>query len=191
MLNYINSVIDESGTVDLIVSNSENDGTGFSGAAEPLIFTGPNGFSNRIVFGHATTGIHPFPGNPDGSATFNFGYTWNSEANPPTGSEFVLFTVSLHEVTHAMGFLSLVDENGSLGTFSISDSFLELGDGTPLFGVRGNFLGTVPDLISDDVLLVILMRWQLMAEIRSGCLYRIHFSRVPVFHTSIRRCCVS
>ena len=158
VLTYINTVLDHTGTVDFTVNNSQTDGTGFLASAGTFYFTGPNGFSNGLFFDHATTGIDPTGAIHDGQATFDFGYNWNSELDATAGTEFDLFTVSLHEVTHAMGFSSLVSptgvseiSGGDPGVFSVLDSFLELGDGTDLFGPGGNFLGTGADLVSDDV----------------------------------------
>ena len=158
VLNYINLVVRENGTVDLTVNDSGTDGTGALASAGATFFTSPNGFTNGFVFDHATTGTDPSGGSHDGGATFDFGYTWNSETDLPTGSEFDLFTVALHEVTHTMGFSSLVDENGNSrisggdpGVFSVYDSFLERGNGTDLFGAGGDFLGITADLTSTDV----------------------------------------
>lgn len=158
VLNYINTVIDANGVVDLTINNSQTDGGGFLASAGSLYFTGPNGFSNGIVFEHATTGIDPLASNTDGSATFDFGYNWNSQTDATAVGEFDLFTVALHEVTHALGFASLVSSTGvseisggDPGVFSVFDSFLELGDGTDLFMPNGDFAGTAADLSSDDL----------------------------------------
>jgi hypothetical protein len=137
--------------------DSENDGGGFLAGAGPRNFTGPNGFTNGFFFDHATTGTDPFGGVEDARAVFDFGFTWNSDTDAPTGSEYDLYTVSLHEITHTMGFLSQLDAsgNGLNGTnpdvFSVYDSFLELGDGTQLFSADGNYDGTAADLVSGDV----------------------------------------
>lgn len=155
---YINTVVDESGTVDFTVNNSQTDGTGSLASAGTLYFTGPNGFSNGLLFDHATTGVDPTGAVNDGSATFDFGYNWNSETDAVGATEFDLFTVALHELTHAMGFSSLVSpagvseiSGGDPGVFSVFDSFLELGDGTDLFSAGGNFEGDAADLVSNDV----------------------------------------
>jgi len=159
-LDYINTVVDHTGTVDFIVRTSQSDGSGALASAGPRVTAplGFEGFLNGNVFSHATTGIDPNPSGVDGSATFDFGYTWNSELDAPTGSEFDLFSVSLHEVTHSMGFLSAIASTGvsaytgtDPGIYSEFDSFLELGDGTKLLAAGGNFVGMTADLTSDDV----------------------------------------
>ena len=158
MTSYLNSVLDHNGTIDLTVNNSQPDGTGFLASSGPAFFTSPNGFKNGFAFEHATTGIDPLGSFHDASATFDFGYSWNSGTGTPGGSEYDLFSVALHEFTHSLGFLSLVTSagvssisGGDPGVFSVYNSFLERGDGTDLFGPGGNFLGTAADLISNDV----------------------------------------
>ncbi len=158
--NYVSSTLDGSGTIDFTLNNSQTDGGGALASAGTLYFTSPNGFSNGILFQHASTGTDPLGGTHDGSATFDFGYNWNSETDAPAGSEFDLYTVSLHELTHALGFASLADANGDSqisggnpGVYGVFDSFLERGDGTALFSTTGGatFEGTAGDLTSEDV----------------------------------------
>ncbi len=157
VFNYINTVVNENGTVDMTFNNSQTDGTGFLATAGPFFFTGPNGYANGFFFDHATTGVDPSGAVPDATSTFDFGYTWNNGLGAPGGSEFDLFSVALHEITHAAGFLSLLNSNGTglNGTnpdvFSVYDSFLERGDGTALFGPGGTYLGNASDLTSMDV----------------------------------------
>jgi hypothetical protein len=53
-LDYVNSVLDEPGTVDLNIASSQMDASEFLASAGPLLFTAPNGFANGFVFDHAT-----------------------------------------------------------------------------------------------------------------------------------------
>ncbi len=155
VLDYLNTVLDENGTADILVKASQTDGSGFLAAAGPYFFTGPAGFKNGFLFDHATTGTDPLPGFPDAQVTFDFGYNWNSETDDPLGSEFDLVSVALHEIGHTLGFLSLVKEDGTSAVaknvFTVYDSFLERGDGTKLFSAGGVFSGTPADLTSNDV----------------------------------------
>ena len=156
---YLNTILNANGTVDFLVNNSDTDGAGSLASAGSLVFTGPNGFSNGLVYQHAITGIDPAANPSDGSATFDFGYNWNSDLSAPTGGEVDLFTVALHEISHAIGFSSFLNSDGTSGisggdpgVFSVYDSFLELGDGTSLFNAgAGDYTGTAADLISNDV----------------------------------------
>ena len=158
VFSYLNTVLNHNGSVDVLVNTSQTDGTGALASAGPYFFTGPNGFQNGTAFTHATTGIDPTGSVLDMQATFDFGYNWNSGTGSPTGSQVDLFSVALHEISHGLGFLSLVSSSGTSringtdpGVFSVYDTFLERGDGTKLFGSGGNYLGTAGDLTSNDV----------------------------------------
>ncbi len=158
VFTYINTVVDHSGTVEVEVKESQTDGDGFLAAAGAAYPTSPPGFENGEVF-RGANGTGLFTGS-DMGVTFDFGFNWNSDTSAPSGSEFDLFTVALHEITHGMGFSSLVTSTGisgigepgtNPGIFSVYDTFLELGNGTPLFSAGGNFDGSTGDLISDDI----------------------------------------
>lgn len=155
---YLNTVLDHNGSADILVRDSQTDGAGFLASAGPFFFTGPNGFYNGFVYDHATTGNDPTGAEVDARVTFDFGYNWNSDTSSPTSSEFDLFSVALHEVSHTLGFLSLVNSTGESeisdgdpGVFSVYESYLELGNGSPLYGPGGEFLGDAADLTSGDV----------------------------------------
>lgn len=157
-LDYIDSVLDETGTVDLLVNASQDDGTGFLASAGPYFFSGPAGFYNGFVYDHVRTGSDPTTIVADATLTFDFGYNWNSGLGTPTTGEYDLFTVILHEMTHTLGYLTALDSagnstlsGGNPGVYSVFDSFLARGDGTSLFSAGGNFTGTAADLVSDDV----------------------------------------
>lgn len=160
-LNLISNTFDTPNdvTLDFVVQTSQTDGTGFLASAGTFFFD-TDGYTNGVLYQHAQTGVDP-TGSPDGFATFDFGYNWNNENDIAAFNEFDLFTVSVHEIVHSLGVLSLVDGNGESrigggndpATFSVMNTFMELGDGTDLFaaGPDGEFLGTAADLISDDI----------------------------------------
>ena len=115
-LDYIASQIDARGTIQFEMLLSLNDNTPGSVLAEASSqFTSPAGFQNGAVFQRGTTGTVPSdPGiPPDGSGQFNFGYTWNNGLAAPGGGEYDLFSVALHEFTHAIGFVSQIQSSGA------------------------------------------------------------------------------
>ena len=94
----------------------------------------------------------------DASLLFDFGYNWNSDLGTPTGGEYDLFTVVLHEMTHTLGYLTALDSTGNSElsggnprVYKVFDSLLARGDGTSLFGAGGTFTGTAADFGSEDV----------------------------------------
>ncbi|MBN4065773.1 T9SS type A sorting domain-containing protein [Candidatus Amoebophilus asiaticus] len=111
-LQSILVMITNTGIMDLEVKESEFDAKGPLASAGAL-FSGTSGFRPGGTSKHITTGQDPFgPSFPDAEATFDFGYKWNSTLNDPAADEFDLYSVALHELTHAMGFTSLVGSDG-------------------------------------------------------------------------------
>lgn len=152
--DYLNTVVDHDGTVDITWNESINaPSSGTLGSMGPFFFTN-QGISNGFVFEHATTGNDPLGAFPDGTGQINFGRNWNSGLSGPASNEFDLFTVVLHEITHSMGFLSLMNEvDGSpevTGTYSVFDTLLEDGAGNRLLNGT-NFVGDPSIFTSDDL----------------------------------------
>jgi hypothetical protein len=154
---YLSDILDYDATLDLRFQSSQSDGSGFLASAGTY-YPGSNGFSNGLLYEHLNLGFDPVSGLPDGLVTFDFGYNWNTGLDTPIGSEFDMFSVALHEITHTLGFSSLVTQSGvselsgtNPGSFSVFDSFVEKGDGTKLFDSFGTFLGTTQDLVGGDL----------------------------------------
>lgn len=153
--NYVNTVVDHNGAVDINWNTSFNVPASSTLASMGAFYFLNDGYSNGFVFEHATTGIDP-AGGVDGSGQVNFGRNWNSGLGAPAGNQFDLFTVVLHELTHAMGFASLIEPDGSRsisGTRSVYDSFLQDGAGNPLLNSNGDFIASTSTLTSDALLL--------------------------------------
>lgn len=156
MTNYLSTILDARGTINLNINVSNNTPSGAlasAGSSYPLTA----GFQNGLVFRRGVTGPAATGSGNDGSATFNFGYNWNNGTGNPTGGQFDLYSVALHEFTHALGFASLANSNGSSGLgnniYSTFNRYLERGDGRDLFSSAGPnlFVGTSTDLVSNDV----------------------------------------
>jgi Fibronectin type III domain len=154
VLAYIDSVIDESGTVQILFQNSLNTGTGALASAGAYYWV-TNGFQGGFAYDHITTGIDPSGSVPDINATVNFGYTWNSDTGSPGGGETDLYSVLLHEITHGLGIATLVLDSGGasqntpIDTYTNWDDwlydgankvFLESG-GIPYFNVSASLTG--------------------------------------------------
>lgn len=161
VLTYVNDVLNETSgaAIDVAFSASQMDGTGFLASAGTLWFLSPNRFDNGFAFEHITTGSDPSGGSVDISVTVDFGYLWNSDTGTPTGSEFDLFTVLLHEITHGLGFSSLSDPSGDSvisggnpGVFTVFDDKLsKILTTVDLWNASFTFVGNVADFVSNDV----------------------------------------
>jgi hypothetical protein len=154
------SVLDVPGTADLFVRESQEDGEGALAAAGPYVVRA-TGFQGGLVFEHLTTGVDPAPNALDGTITVDFGFRWNTDEAGPAPNELDLYSTLLHEVTHALGFLSLVSADGSselgnegdVGIFSLFDAFLVRGStGDRLFMNGGEIEASAQDVTSGDVL---------------------------------------
>ena len=157
---YLTSVLDVPGTADLVVRASQTDGGGPLASAGPFLFP-LTGFQGGLVLEHLTTGVDPLPNEFDGALTVDFGYRWNTDTAGPSPVEFDLYSVLLHEVTHALGFVSIVGPDGAsslgnvqdLGLFSLFDAFLIRGSTEqPLYLAGGEINASAEDVTSGDVL---------------------------------------
>ena len=155
-LEYIDSVLNETGNCDIRFEESEVGGDGYL-AAGGTFFPVIAGFTNGDAFDHITTGIDPSGGTPDVYVTVDFGWNWNTGTSTPSFSQFDLLSVLIHEITHGLGIISLSTSTGSseiggaTDVFSFWDSFLETGNGQDLWNdSTAAFMGTASDLTGND-----------------------------------------
>ena len=164
VMQYVGGLLDVIGTADIEFQQSVEGGA-FLAAASPLLdLPAPDGIYNGFVFDHLTTGTDPDPELPDGAIIVNFAFDWNSDLGDPVPEEYDLFSILLHELTHALGMVSLMDETGqsqlseeprATGIFTHFDEFLERGiSGKKLVLDGGVVNATTDDLISQDVVFV-------------------------------------
>ena len=158
VLGYLNAVILNTGSVDIEFAPSIVEGQGgYLAAATTFFEVDLPGYTSGVAFDHITTGIDVDSRIPDIVVFMDFGYNWNSEIDIPSNTEYDLYSVLLHEFTHGLGLLSLVDANGlseltgtNPGPFAVYETFLQTGNGKMLFGPGGNFLGAPTDLVGGD-----------------------------------------
>jgi cysteine-rich repeat protein len=160
VLLYLTSVLDVPGTAELLVRASQTDGRGPLAAAGPYLLP-VTGFQGGLVFEHLTTGVDPLPNEFDGALTVDFAFPWSTDTAGPSPVEFDLYSTLLHEVTHALGFVSIVGPDGAsalgnagdLGLFSLFDAFLIRGSTEqPLYLAGGEIDASAEDVTSGDVL---------------------------------------
>ena len=166
VLAYIDSTLNATlpVTIEIRFGASETDGSGSLASAGTLFFIS-SVFSPGFAATHIQSGVDPSISNIDISATFDFGWTWNSDHTvAPTGGQLDLYSVMLHEMTHGLGVLSLVNAAGvssltpntNPGPFSTMNENMHLGTGgtSPLFTnspAPAQFIGVPANLTSNNV----------------------------------------
>ena len=163
-LTYVASVLNESSTVDVQVNPPINiAGSGILAVGGTSFDPNVGRFVNGIAFDQITEGSQFFPGLPEITIQVDFSNSIYSGSGQPGSSEFDLYSVLVHEITHALGFISLSDANGNSSlifgepvpppTYSFLDSLLTIGpSGGALFGGSGpSLLGSVSDLTNQNI----------------------------------------
>jgi hypothetical protein len=111
------SYFSDSGTIvlDATASNDPLSGN-LASAGSWLSLAGgaPAGFNLQAVIStKLQTGIDLNGVDADGVVNFNFGQNWQLDANAPvSSSQYDFYGVAFHEFTHALGFASLIQQNG-------------------------------------------------------------------------------
>ncbi len=155
VLAYVGSIINESGTCDILFSNSlHGTSTGLSSAGPFFPQTTPL-FTNGFAFQHIMTGVDPSGSVPDMSVTYYFDWPWYVGTGLPSSNLIDLDTVLLHDITRGLGLVSLSDANGAStarpNLMSVWDNLLETGSGQKLWdGTTAAFLGVPADLTGAD-----------------------------------------
>ncbi len=157
VLAYVAGTIVVRGTPDIIVRGSQTDGSGFLAAAGPFFINTVNGYTGGTLFDHITAGVDPTPapGSYDGMIIVDFGFSYHEDWSTDPGNRLDLYSIMLHEVTHALGFLSLTAPDGSSrigGGYSLFDKHLyEDRIGNLIDPVTLAFRGTPATILSNAV----------------------------------------
>lgn len=129
------------GTILLDATSSNDPMSGnLASAGSQLTLAGgaPSGFNiGEVVRTKLQSGVDLNGSNADGSVDINFGQAWQLDPIASVGShQFDFYSTVFHEFTHALGFASLINQDGS-GLFSGNhwgafDQFLTDKDGNPV-----------------------------------------------------------
>ena len=145
--NIVGKQLNNSAVVDIFVEESKDlSGPALASAGQTYSFISGGGFDDGVVAEHIQTGINPSPGSREGFMTWDFTHNWHYDIATPTGARRDFRSVVTHELTHAMGFASLIDSVGrglqdtQPDTYSRYDSFLENEAGVSLI-TSGRFNG--------------------------------------------------
>ncbi len=113
VLAYVASIVNYTDrTLDIQVEASEFDGTG-SLATAGTFYPGIPGVHAGSTFQRLESGFKPFLLFPEITIMVDLGFAWNVDAGQPEFHEADFFSVLLHEVTHGLGFASVIDPDGS------------------------------------------------------------------------------
>jgi len=138
-----------------VTSYSTNDTTLASAGSGSYLFD--RTFQQTFVQEKILTGIDRNGADADGSISWNFFHNW--DITDPVAPDAMDFTsTAMHELMHAFGFSSYVDENGrglgyenyGINTWSIYDQFLIDSAGNRLIDTDGVFVGD-PGALTDSV----------------------------------------
>jgi len=113
VLVYVASIVNYTDrTLDVQVEASEFDGTGALATAGTF-YPGIPGVHAGSTFERLESGFKPFLGFPEITIMVDLGFAWNIDNGPPEPHEADFFSVLLHEVTHGLGFASVIEPDGS------------------------------------------------------------------------------
>lgn len=159
-LNAIGAALGNSqqGTLNVVFTESFLDGSSYL-AVGGTYFPDPSSepcFYSGFAYEHLKSGIDPSPDLEDIYCTVDFGYNWYTGSGTPPADAYDLTSVLLHELTHGMGFMSLLASDGTSvithtnpGIYSGFDSKLVNGSLTLQFDYKARFTGIVADLIGN------------------------------------------
>ena len=160
-LTYIADVINATGTLDVEVRTSLDNNGISTLASAGTFYTTSNGFFDGATFIRINSGTKPFPGTPEISMQVNWGYSFNVSNDPPGAGIFDLLSLLVHELTHGLGFTSLIKSDGTSefqidhGTATFTSlAILLFRRTTPTYLLAGNppsLQGNVADLIGGDI----------------------------------------
>ncbi|MBX3736880.1 MAG: PEP-CTERM sorting domain-containing protein [Candidatus Didemnitutus sp.] len=143
-------------TVTIRIEASQTDGTGFLASAGSLYFTTANTFQPGLVASMIQNGTNF--GQPYlGTVQWDFGYNW-SYGDTVAGGTYDFKAVAMHELTHALGFASVITATGTSqfdnNTWTTFDQFLTDAAGNALINptTKAYAGGTIlTDLAGSDV----------------------------------------
>ncbi len=159
-LEYISNIFKISGSIDILVTESENDGSGALAFAGSYVFENETTFSPTFSQQRLLTGTKPVSYVSEIELTVDFGYDYYEDPNntTPASGQIDLVSVLIHEFTHGFGFLSFVEATGVTQQtennnymYTTFDQFIYKNDNALYSGSPPMFQGSQADLISNEL----------------------------------------
>ncbi len=134
--------------VNIEIRSINSPGSGILGSATSYYesYGETNGIKHGEVWKAINTGFND-PNTWDGFVNINTAYSWfTGYSGTVPGSQVDLYSVMLHEAMHALGFASLIAQNGDskfaplADNYSAFDQFLRLDNGTNLIANAGGYV---------------------------------------------------
>jgi hypothetical protein len=158
VLEYISSILNVTGTLDVQVDVSENNASTSLLAFAGTYFQQASGFHDGSSTYRLKTGTKLFARYPEIEITVNFGYNWDLSNTAPTSEQVDFFSILLHEMTHGLGFVSLIAADGTstskippddAHSYTTFDSLIGKASNAPLLGGDPTTLqGSTSELIN-------------------------------------------
>ncbi|MCX5759637.1 MAG: hypothetical protein NTU83_14265, partial [Candidatus Hydrogenedentes bacterium] len=112
VLEYIADVLNERGTLDLLVKESASLGSGFE-VFGGTYFTANTSSQAGAALYRLRMGVKQSADLPDMFLTVDFGGCFNFGADAPGALELDFYSLLLHGLTHSLGVASLMDRSGA------------------------------------------------------------------------------
>jgi hypothetical protein len=154
IFEYISSLLDYTASCDVKFNASQTDASGALASGGTFFWQSP-GLTNGLAYPHITTGNDPSATSVDISVTVDFGWQWYQGSDVCPNNQLDFKTVLLHELTHGLGFTSLMGPTGaseiSTSAYSYWDKLLVTGHGHSLIsGTTPSFVGSSSYLTGGD-----------------------------------------
>lgn len=129
--DYVADVLNETGEVDVILGSAEPGATAI--AQGGCLYSSGANPTGGDVFDRVASGVKPSSDKAEMALTFNWNtYAWYAGTGTTDSDKLDLLSVAVHEITHALGFISLIQSNGTglFGNYTHWDGLLAKANGT-------------------------------------------------------------
>lgn len=132
VVDYLATLLNHQSVCEVKFMPSLNSGA-YALATGGTYFTSTPGITNGVAFQHITTGTDPSASIPDIFVTVDFGNALYTGTGTPPAGQYDFRSILLHELTHGLGLMSLIEPDGSSSVgdniYTVWDAYLQTGNG--------------------------------------------------------------